>query len=102
MPRPKDNYFTTKEIVEAASLPIHLLRVQAKRSGKRVSHLLPVGNARFSLPAIPESEVVNSAVGSAAAALTKEAESLAKPSEPAKRWYELVGKQDREGFDFTL
>ncbi|MDA8361516.1 MAG: hypothetical protein M0Z44_05910 [Gammaproteobacteria bacterium] len=40
MPRLKDNYFTTKEIVEAASLPIHLFRVQAERSCKRVSHLL--------------------------------------------------------------
>lgn len=32
----EDNYFTAKEIAEAASLPIHLFRDQAERSRKRV------------------------------------------------------------------
>jgi hypothetical protein len=63
----EDNYFTAKEIAEAASLPIHLFRDQAERNRKRVPHLMLVGNLRFSLPAILEWEMANSGVGSAAA-----------------------------------
>ena len=94
----EDNYFTAKEIAEAASLPIHLFRDQAERNRKRVPHLMLVGNLRFSLPAILEWEMANSVVGSAAA-ISDEAESLAAPSEPAKRWHEIVREQDAARFD---
>ena len=95
----EDNYFTAKEIAEAASLPIHLFRDQAERNRKRVPHLMLVGNLRFSLPAILEWEMANSVVGSAAAAVSDEAESPAAPSEPAKRWHEIVREQDAARFD---
>ena len=95
----EDNYFTAKEIAEAASLPIHLFRDQAERNRKRVPHLMLVGNLRFSLPAILEWEMANSVVGSAAAAVSDEAESTAAPSEPAKRWHEIVREQDAARFD---
>lgn len=58
-----------------------------------------VGNLRFSLPAILEWEMANSVVGSAAAAVTEDAESPAKPSKPAKRWHEIVREQDAARFD---
>ena len=38
----EDNYFTAKEIAEAASLPIHLFRDQTERNRKRVPHLMLV------------------------------------------------------------
>ena len=95
----EDNYFTAKEIAEAASLPIHLFRDQAERNRKRVPHLMLVGNLRFSLPAILEWEMTNSVVGSAAAAVRDEAESPTAPSEPAKRWHEIVREQDAARFD---
>ena len=60
----EDNYYTAKEIAEAASLPIHLFRDQAERNRKRVPRLMLVGNLRFSLPAILEWEMANSVVGS--------------------------------------
>lgn len=90
----EDNYFTAKEIAEAASLPIHLFRDQAERNRKRVPHLMLVGNLRFSLPAILEWEMTNSVVGSAAAAVSDEADGPAASSEPAKRWHEIVREQD--------
>ena len=95
----EDNYFTAKEIAEAASLPIHLFRDQAERNRKRVPHLMLVGNLRFSLPAILEWEMANSVVGGAATAVSDEAESPAAPLEPAKRWHELVREQDGARFD---
>jgi len=95
----EDNYFTAKEIAEAASLPIHLFRDQAERNRKRVPHLMLVGNLRFSLPAILEWEMANSVVGSAVAAVSDEAESPAAPSEPAKRWHEIIREQDAARFD---
>ena len=95
----EDNYFTAKEIAEAASLPIHLFRDQAERNRKRVPHLMLVGNLRFSLPAILEWEMANSVVGSAAAAVSDEAQSPEAPSEPAKRWHEIVREQDAARFD---
>ena len=95
----EDNYFTAKEIAEAASLPIHLFRDQGERNRKRVPHLMLVGNLRFSLPAILEWEMANSVVGGAAAAVIDEAESTAAPSEPAKRWHEIVREQDAARFD---
>ena len=95
----EDNYFTAKEIAEAASLPIHLFRDQAERNRKRVPHLMLVGNLRFSLPAILEWEMANSVVGSAAAAVSDESESPTAPSEPAKRWHEIVREQDAARFD---
>jgi hypothetical protein len=98
----EENDFTAKEIAEASSLPIHLFRDQAERNRKRVPHLMLVGNLRLSLPAILEWEMANSVVGSAAAAVTEEAESPAAPSKPAKRWYERVRQQDGERFDSTL
>jgi len=55
----EDNYFTAKEIAQAASQPIHLFRDQAERNRKRVPHLMLVGNLRFSLPAILEWEMAN-------------------------------------------
>lgn len=39
----EDNYFTAKEIAQAVSPPIHLLRDQAERNRKRVPHLMLVG-----------------------------------------------------------
>jgi hypothetical protein len=60
-----------------------------------------VGNLRFSLPAILEWEMANSVVGSAAAAVSDEAKSPAAPSEPAKRWHEIVREQDAARFDST-
>lgn len=90
----EDNYFTAKEIAEAASLPIHLFRDQAERNRKRVPHLMLVGNLRFSLPAILEWEMTNSVAGSAAAAVSDEADGPAASSEPAKRWHEIVREQD--------
>jgi len=95
----EDNYFTAKAIAEAASLLIHLFRDQAERNRKRVPHLMLVGNLRFSLPAILEWEMTNSVVGSAAAAVRDEAESPTAPSEPAKRWHEIVREQDAARFD---
>jgi hypothetical protein len=56
-----------------------------------------VGNLRFSLPAILEWEMANSVVGSAAAAVSDEAESPAAPSEPAKRWHEIIREQAQRG-----
>jgi hypothetical protein len=94
-----DNYFTAKEIADAASLPIHLFRDQAERSRKRVPHLMLVGNLRFSLQAILEWEMANSVRGNAAAAVVEEAEVSAEAPVPAKRWHELVREQDRERFD---
>ena len=95
----EDNDFTATEIAEAASLPIHLFRDQAERNRKRVPHLMLVGNLRFSLPAILEWEMANSAVGSAAVAAVEEVESPTTPSEPAKRWHEIVREQDAARFD---
>ena len=95
----EDNYFTAKEIAEAASLPIHLFRDQAERNRKRVPHLMLVGNLRFSLPAILAWEIDNSVRGNAAAAAVDEIESPATPSEPAKRWHEIVREQDAARFD---
>ena len=95
----ESHYFTAKEIAEAASLPIHSFCDQAERHRKRVPHLMLVGNLRFSLPAILEWEMANSVVGSAAATVSDEAESPAAPSEPAKRWHEIVREQDAARFD---
>ncbi len=75
----EDNYFTAKEIAEAASLHIHLFRDQAERNRKRVPYLMLVGNLRFALSAILEWEIANSVVGSAAAAVSNEAEIPAAP-----------------------
>src|SRR6218665_676735 len=95
----ESHYFTAKEIAEAASLPIHLFRDQAERNRKRVQHLMLVGNLRFSLPAILEWEMPTRLWGSATAAISDEAESPAAPSEPAKRWHEIVREQDAARFD---
>ena len=95
----EDNYFTAKEIAEATSLPIHLFRDQAERNRKRVPHLMLAGNLRFSLPVILEWEMANSVVGSAAAAAVEEIDSPAAPSEPVKRWHEIVRAQDAARFD---
>jgi len=43
----EDNYFTAKEIAEAASISIHLFRDQAERNRKRVPHLMLVGTSGF-------------------------------------------------------
>ena len=40
----EDNYFTAKEIAEAASLPIHLFRDQAERNRKRLPQMMLVDN----------------------------------------------------------
>ncbi len=95
----EDNYFTAKEIAEAASLPSHLFRDQAERNRKRVPYLMLVGNLRFSLPAILEWQIANSVVGSAAAAVSNEAESPAAPSVPAKRLHEIIREQDAARID---
>ena len=58
-----------------------------------------VGNLRFSLPAILEWEMANSVVGSTAAAAVEAIESPVNPSEPAKRWHEIVREQDAARFD---
>lgn len=75
----EDNYFTAKVIAEAASLHIRLFRDQAERNRKRVPYLMLVGNLRLSLSAILEWELANSVMGSAAAAVSNEAEILAAP-----------------------
>ena len=93
------HYLTAKELAEAASLPIYLFRDQAERNRKRVPHLMLVGNLRFSLPAILEWEMANSVVGSAAATVSDQAEGPTAPSEPAKRWHEIVREQDAARFD---
>lgn len=95
----ESQYFTTKEIAEAASLPIYLFRDQTERDRKRVPHLMLVGNLRFSLPAILEWEIENRVRGNAAAAVVEEIKSPATPSEPAKRWFEIVREQDAARFD---
>lgn len=94
-----NHYFSTKEIAEAASLPIHLFRDQAERNRKCVPHLMLVGNLRFSLQAILEWEMANSVRGNVAAAAVEKVESLVEPSAPAKRWYEIVREQDGERFN---
>ena len=43
--------------------------------------------------------MANSVLGRAAAAVSDETESRTAPSEPAKRWHEIVREQDRERFD---
>ncbi len=88
-----------EEIAEAASLPIHLFRDQAERNRKRVRHLMRVGNLRFSLPAILAWEIANSVRGNPAAATVEEIEIPTNPSEPAKRWHEIVREQDAARFD---
>ena len=95
----ESHYFTAKEIAEAASLPTHLFRDQTERNRKRVSHLMLVGNLRFSLPAILAWEIENSLRGNATAAAVEEIESPATPSEPAKRWFEIVREQGAAQFD---
>ena len=95
----ESHYFTAKEIAEAASLPIYLFRDQTERNRKRVPHLMLVGNLRFSLPAILAWEIENSVCGNATAAAVDEIESPATPSEPAKRWFEIVREQDAAEFD---
>lgn len=95
----ESHYFTAKEIAEAASLPIYLFRDQTERNRKRVPHLMLVGNLRFSLPAILAWEIENSVRGNAAAAAVEEIKSPATPSEPAKRWFEIVREQDAAQFD---
>lgn len=98
----EDNYFTAKEIADAASLPIHLFRDQAERNRKRIPHMMLVGNLRFSLPAILEWEMANSVTGNAVAAAVDEAESKPEAPAAAKRWHELVREQDGERFDSQL
>lgn len=95
------HYLTTKEIAEAASLPIHLFRDQAERNRKCVPHLMLVGNLRFSLSAILEWEMANSVRGTAASAVVEDVEASAEPPVPAKRWHELVREQDSERFNST-
>src|SRR6218665_1079644 len=95
----EDNYFTAKEIAEAAWLPIHLFRDQTERNRKRAPHLMLGGNLRCSLPAILAWEIENSVRGNAAAAVVEEIESPATPPEPAMRWYEIVREQDAARFD---
>ncbi len=92
------HYLTAKEIAKAASLPLHLFHDRAQRSRKYVPHLMLVGNLRFSLPAILQWEMANSVKGGVAAAVGEAAASPEKPSEPAKRWYEIVSEQDTERF----
>ncbi|MDM7455869.1 MAG: hypothetical protein P3W97_001030 [Tepidimonas sp.] len=43
--------------------------------------------------------MTNSVVGSATTAAVEEVESPANPSEPAKRWHEIVKEQDAARFD---
>jgi hypothetical protein len=88
------HYLTAKEIAKAASLPLHLFHDRAQRSRKYVPHLMLVGNLRFSLPAILQWEMANSVKGGVAAAAGEAAASPEKPSEPAKRWYEIVSEQE--------
>ena len=95
----ESHYLTAKEIAEAASLPIHLFRDQAERKRKCVPHLMLVGNLRFSLPAILEWEMENSVRGNATAAAVEEIATPTTPSEPAKRWHEIVKAQDAARFD---
>lgn len=90
----EEHYFTSREIAEATSLPRHFFCDQAERKRKRVPHLMLVGNLRFSLPAIFAWEVANSVRGKAVAVAAEKIESPANPSEPAKRWYEIVREQD--------
>lgn len=92
------HYLTAKEIAKAASLQIHFFRDQAERNRKYVPHLMLVGNLRFSPSAILQWEMANSVVGGVAAAVGEEATSPEKPSEPAKRWYEIVSEQDADRF----
>src|SRR3990167_11273524 len=90
----EDNYFTAKEVAEAASLPIHLFRDQAERSRKRVPHLMLVGNLRFSLPAILKGEMPNRVGGTPPTAVSENPESRAALLEPANRGHEIVREQD--------
>lgn len=96
------HYLTAKEIAKAASLPIHFFLDRVQRNRKYVPHLMLVGNLRFSLPAILQWEMANSVKGGVAAAdgeaVGEAAASPEKPSEPAKRWYEIVSEQDAESF----
>lgn len=46
------NYVTIKEVAEATGLPIFLFRDCCEQERKQVSHLLLVGNLRFSMEAI--------------------------------------------------
>lgn len=92
------HYLTAKEIAKAASLPIHFFSDQAERNRKYVPHLMLGGNLRFSLPAILQWEMANSVRGGVAAAFREAAASPEKPSEPAKRWYEVVSEQDAQRF----
>ena len=92
------HYLTAKEIAKAASLPLHFFHDRAQRSRKHVPHLMLVGNLRFSLPAILQWEMAYSVASGVAAAFREAAASPEKPSEPAKRWYEVVSEQDTERF----
>jgi hypothetical protein len=92
------HYLTAKEIAKAASLPIHFFLDQAERNRKYVPHLMLVGNLRFSLPTILQWEMANSVAGGVAAAAGEAAASPEKPSEPAKRWYEIVSEQEAQSF----
>lgn len=92
-------YLTAMDIAEAASLPIYLFQDRAERERRQIPHLMLVGNLRFSLQAILDWEMANSAPGNAAAAVAEDPDVPAEPPAPAKRWYEIAWEQDRERFD---
>lgn len=100
---PESHYLTSKEIAEAASLPLYLFQDQAERSRRSVPHLMLVGNLRFSLDAILQWELANSVPGHVPepVAPTAAAESEPHPEVPTRvpRWYELVREQDGKRCD---
>lgn len=92
-------YLTAKDIAEAASLPIHIFQDRAERDRKQIPHLMLGGNLRFSLQAVLDWEIANSVRGCVATAVVDAADVSTEPLVPAKRWYEVVREQDREGLD---
>lgn len=98
-PDPMVNHVSSKEVVAATGLPIHLFRDCTERERKRIPHLLLVGNLRFSMEAILQWKLANSVPGIApepppAIATT---ETDPQPEVPVRipRWHEVVREQAR-------
>jgi len=98
---PELQYISSKEIVQATSLPAHLFTDRAEREHKRIPHLLLVRNLRFSLDAILQWELANSVRGGVWEPVVQIAEPEPQTNVPVRvpRWHELARKQDGEQFD---
>jgi len=100
---PAVQYVSAKDVVEATGLPAHLFSDRVERERKRIPHMLLVGNLRFSLEAILQWELSNSARGGASEPRKQPdvSEQERRPEPPGRvpRWHELLREMDGEQFD---